>query len=125
MAAGAIAKLLPGVDASPLVSGIRIQGIATDVRPGDQVKVKSGNTGWANGEIKGVHQSVSITMSPSPKVRFDDMIRIDVGNPHDTGAPVLTADNKLVGMVYAGAQSISWVMPITPVLRALGVELVQ
>jgi hypothetical protein len=42
----------------------------------------------------------------------------------DSGAPVVTEDGKLVGMVYAGSGTTSIVIPIGPILDALDVELV-
>ena len=43
----------------------------------------------------------------------------------ELGKPVLTLDNKLVGIVYAGTYGTCYVIAIALVLRALDVELVQ
>lgn len=44
-------------------------------------------------------------------------------SPGDSGAPVVTEDGKLVGLLFAGANDQTFVMPIQPILAALKVEL--
>jgi S1-C subfamily serine protease len=65
---------------------------------------------------------------------FENLIGIKgIGAPFsrggDSGAPVLSTDGKLLGMVFAGSEApggeITFALPIGPVLKALEVELAQ
>ena len=57
---------------------------------------------------------------------FEGLIETEnISGPGDSGAPVLTEDNKLVGMVIAGTPTTTIVMPIKAILGALDVELLQ
>ncbi len=46
-----------------------------------------------------------------------------MSQPGDSGAPVLTADGRLVGYVFAGSHQETYLMPAVAVLKALGVTL--
>lgn len=124
-AAGAVSRLIQGVEVSPEIPGIgRIQGIATDIQPGDSVRVVGRTSGLAEGTVTGI-KVVSRINTPEP-VLFEGLIETNkISGPGDSGAPVLTMDNELVGMVYAGSSEFTLVMPIEPILQALDVELVQ
>jgi hypothetical protein len=41
----------------------------------------------------------------------------------DGGAPVLTEDNKLAGIVFAGSDQVTLILPIRAVLESLDVTL--
>jgi S1-C subfamily serine protease len=128
IAAGAIARLAEGVEANPGIAGIgSLQGIASTVHPGMKIKVVGRTSGLLEGQITAVDVSLKI---PTPvdggyePTMFDQMIlTTPVSRGGDSGAPVVTEDNRLVGMVYAGSSQYTVVMPIKPVLEALGVEL--
>jgi hypothetical protein len=128
LAAGAIAKLDPGVGYSQFVPGVGpIRGVADSVRPGELLRAVSRTSQFAAANVIAVNASVPIVLDASnTPVRFEALIettRFSMGG--DSGSPVFNAENKLVGMVFAGSDESSFVMPITPVLKALGVKLVQ
>lgn len=129
--AGAIARLMQDVKASPEVPGIgQIRGITTAVKLGETVRMVGRTSGLVEGKVLATDVSARIVTptvggSFEPTL-FDGLIRTTpMSAGGDSGAPVLTEDGKLVGRVYAGSSQFTLVMPIEPVLRALDVELVQ
>jgi hypothetical protein len=125
-AAGAIAKMLPGIDVSPALPGVgRIKGIASTVQLGETMRVVGRTSGLAEGKVTRTDVSTLIHSGEQP-VSFAGLIQTtSISGPGDSGAPVVTKDGKLVGMVYAGSSTTTLVMPLEPVLYALDVKLVR
>ena len=122
-ASGALAEIDAGVEVNPEVLGFgEITGVATAVQPGDKV-VMFGRSGRAEAEIRLIELDTRIWF-PDGEVEFTDLIAITpVSRPGDSGAPILTEDGRLVGMVFASSETETIVMPIQPVLDALNVKL--
>jgi TIR domain-containing protein len=130
---GAIARPLPGVELALEIPGIgKIQGVAENVLPGDVVRVVGSFTGITESMITAVDVD-HLRMggfyeegSTDPKEAiFKDMIVLDdIASADDSGSPVLTKDNKLIGIVYGGSKGDTVVMPIKPILERLRVKLV-
>lgn len=125
-AAGAIARLLPDVEASPELPGLGpIRGIAGPAQLGDTLRVVGRTSGLAEGTVTGLEAATRISTGDQAYLFEGLIVTTKLSAPGDSGAPVLTQDNKLVGFVYAGSAEATMVMPIQPVLEALEVELVQ
>ena len=127
--AGAIARLAEGINADPAIAGIgHLEGTATSVSQGTKIRIVGRTTGLAEGTVTAVNVSLKI---PTPvdgsfePTLFDRMIlTTPISRGGDSGAPVVTEDNRLIGLVYAGSSEVTVVMPIEPILEALRVELV-
>jgi hypothetical protein len=127
VAAGAIARLDPGVQYSQVVPGIGpIRGVADSVKPGDLLRAVSRTSQFAAATVLKTGSRVELALDSSGRpVPFEGLIETSqFSEGGDSGAPVLTSGNRLVGIVFAGSPRASIVMPIQPVLKALGVELV-
>ena len=96
------------------------------VSPGDLLRAVSRTSQFAAAKVLKTSTRIELRFPGfSRPVPFEGLIETTkFSEGGDSGAPVLTTDNKLVGMVFAGSRSSSFVMPIQPVLKALSVELV-
>lgn len=109
---GALVKLDRGVtlDASIPKYG-RIRGLAAKIRDGDQVRAVGRGSGFSLGAILAG--------------RGNDYVTTINSTSGDTGAPVVNSRNELIGVIYAGKDDVSYVLPIEPILKELGVTLVS
>lgn len=130
--AGAIARIMQGVETDPEIPGVgKIIGIATAVRPGQTVQMVGRTSGLVEGKIvrSGVSAMIAAPFgigSSFEKTLFEGLIETTpMSAGGDSGAPVLTKEGELIGMVYAGSSKTTLIMPIEPVLQALKVKLVQ
>ena len=90
------------------------------------MKMKSSGrtSGLAIGKVKALNVELTILIGSGQRVKFKDLIVIDpISQPGDSGAPVLTADNKLVGMIYAGGSAGAIAIPIQQILNEFKVKL--
>lgn len=125
---GAIASLNPNVEVSSEVVGLgRFRGTTSDVQPGDTLRLVGRGAGIIEVMVERLNASVSMAGLAEGNVRLVGLIET-TRTPReggDAGAPVLTKDGKLVGIVYGGSQTAYLIMPIERILGALGVDLVQ
>jgi hypothetical protein len=77
----------------------------------------------AENELRAVGRGSGFTTGHVLVVRRGDIMTTVAFAPGDEGAPVVNADNQLVGLLYAGHDRISYVAPIGPLLRELDVTL--
>ncbi len=123
--AGAIAQLDQGIVANNKIPGVgKISGIAnsSEIQIGTEVKIVGRTSGLVKGEVQKLGVKARI-MTPKQAL-FGGLIQLTpISRGGDSGAPVLTADNKLVGMVYAGSRTSTLVIPIQPIFDALNVTL--
>lgn len=124
-AAGALAGLLPGIQALNEIPGVgRFSGIASSVGLGERVRVVGRTTGLAEGTVMGIKVDALIAQDSTKTIRIEGLIQTtSISGPGDSGAPVLNMRNELVGMIYAGTANYTFVMPIEPLLRAFNVKL--
>lgn len=132
--AAGIARLLPNIRVTQEIAGVgSITGIATEVKKGDIVRVVGQRTGLIESKVQNVDTRLSTKdtgiggwQMPS-KVMFEGMILIDkVVTWTDAGAPVLTQDNRLVGIVCWSSnsgQEFTVVMPILPILNEFNLQI--
>ena len=126
-ATGAIARLAENVDVSQEIPGVgAIDAIAEAVKPDDPVRLVGRTSGLARGKVIKTATTEQIGGYGSLPVSFEGLIETDkISDSGDSGAPVLTEDNKLIGMVIAGSPTTTIIMPIRPILQALNVELLH
>ena len=89
----------------------RIRGLAGKIRDGDQVRAVGRGSGFSLGSILAG--------------RGKDYVTTINSTAGDTGAPVVNSRNELIGVIYAGKDDVSYVLPIEPILKELGVTLVS
>jgi hypothetical protein len=124
----ALALLKNGVAATNEIPGFgKINGVA-DAEP-DQVVVHVGrSTGIVRGRVTHTDLDVIVQMADGP-LKLTDMIVVEGLNGRnfsaggDSGSPVLTPDGKLLGVIVAGSQTHTIVMPIRRFWQGLRVEL--
>ena len=131
--AGAIAKLRPDVKYDAATPHFKFAGTGT-VQPGDAVRLVGRTSGLVKGAVQAINASVVIAGlpdSPQGTATFTGLVACvaeggkPFSQPGDSGAPVVNAKSELVGMIYAGSETVSYFIPIEPLLKALEVELVK
>ncbi len=109
---GAIARLDPGIEVNLELPQLgKIRGIEQTVRPGDVVRLVGRSSGIVEGRVI--------------QVKDGEIITSIVPSGGDAGGPVLSDDNELAGILWGSDKTRSFVLPIIPILRELGVELVE
>ena len=131
LAAGALAKLIPSVSATNSVAGFGpVRGIAQKVEPGQEMFIAGRTSGLAQVFVSATSlDNVTIALE-SRDVVFNGLIELraatgSASRGGDGGAPVFTKDGRLVGIVIASSDVMSFVIPIQRVFDALEVELAQ
>jgi len=129
-AAGTIARL--NVEANPTTPEFGFNGVAS-AQVGQVVRKYGRTTGLSTGTVTGIHVSAQISIDEGPR-QFSELIEVRTdpkrgfSDAGDTGAAVVDAQNRLIGMVFAGSTGppyLTFVMPIEPILKELRVELVR
>lgn len=121
----AIARFADGFLISPTVEGFgKIAGIA-ETKQGDEIQVVARGS-IHKGKVLDSDATMLIELEGQRHVSFEHVITTDAGSvPGDSGAPVLTSDYRLVGVLYAGTQKLTVVIPIKPILEKLKLDLIQ
>jgi hypothetical protein len=120
-----IAALAPGVEFQhSLQPGMAIRGVEPNPKVSEPVHVYI--DGIADtGYVVQSNTSVQIGTGGAGSIAASGMIRTTkISRSGDSGAAVLNRDNQLIGIIYAGQVDATIVIPIVPILQALGVELV-
>ena len=127
--AGAIATIANRTLVNPNCFAVGAFTGVADVSPDDEVTLVGRTSGVAKGRVVAV-DSVTSIWTGEGSVTFSGLITCQgtaggsFSEGGDSGAPVVNARNELVGMLYAGSENVSIVIPIKPILDAFGVELV-
>lgn len=116
-------RMKEGVEIDKNIPGIG-EPIGIEVAfPGLKVQKTGRTTEYTQGEITGVEGFVSVTY-PGGVALFDGQIASDIPSAGgDSGSAVLTHDNNLVGLLFAGGEGITVMNPIEDVLRELGLSI--
>ena len=98
------------------VTGIGSAGLGTPVK-------KSGRTsGLTSGEILQVDVTADIQYGAGRTARFTDQLMAGaMSSGGDSGSAVLDADNRLIGLLFAGSDTTTVINPIEHVVAALGI----
>jgi len=124
----ATARLLVGVDSIPRVLGFgAITGF--DSKPKDRQKVVTygfdGSRRKGHVVSTGVSMDVPIDSESGTKIHVENAtITSEISSGGEIGAPVLTPEGKLIGMIFGSGGPSTMVLPVEPVLKELGLELV-
>jgi len=123
-AAAALIELAEDVKAENVLPGRGVIGPPTGapVELGAKVSVIA-RSGLKQAVLQAIAVDMQIHVGAGRPTMFRNLILTSpVSEPGDSGAPVVTEDNKLIGFVFAGSQTATLVMPIAPILEALGVK---
>lgn len=125
----AIAEPNSGVDVLDRVleddgSLIKIEGEA-EAKVGLLVKKSGRTTGTTHGEIAQTDVTVNVNMGDSKIAIFTDQIVVEkegMSAGGDSGSAVLTEDNRLVGLLFAGSEKVTIANRYSNVKEALGLD---
>jgi len=125
----AIASLRTGVDSDPRVLELGgITGIETTPSPGQDVVTYGFDGERRAGKVvsTGVTRDVPIDSESGMKIHVENAtITSKISSGGEIGAPVLTPEGKLIGMIFASGGPSTMVLPVEPVLNELGLELAK
>lgn len=88
--------------------------------------VKSGRTScYTEGIVEDIHAVIKVSGYPQGELIFEDqIITSHIGDPGDSGSAVLNADTgRIVGLLFAGSDTLTVVNKIENVLDSLNVSL--
>ncbi len=92
---------------------------------GLKIKKSGRTTGLTSGSIEQIDVSVRVNYGSKRIALFTDQILAgSMSEGGDSGSAVVSEDNKLVGLLFAGSTNTTIINPITYVLDALNVTLV-
>jgi len=88
---------------------------------------KSGRTSeYTEGEIIGIEATINVSYGPQGTAIFRNQIISDIHSEGgDSGSAVLTYENKITGLLFAGGEGMTGINPIDEVLKTLELELPQ
>ena len=91
---------------------------------GMAVKKSGRTTGFTTGEIQQVDVTANVQYGPGQVARFSDQLMAGaMSQGGDSGSAVLSADNRLVGLLFAGSENTTIINRIEHVFATLGVSL--
>jgi hypothetical protein len=112
----------PGLISNEILDFGYIQGV-TDARPGMSVRKSGRTTGVTTGTVTTVGTSLKVEMDEGEMVMFTDQVTTNMGSQGgDSGSLVLTPDNQVVGLLFAGSDRITVFNKIHNVMDALNIE---
>jgi TIR domain len=122
-----IARLLPAIPVSSQIPGLgRMGDLAKDIKPGETVRMVGRTSGLVQGTVTAVNVSEEIAGYSGLPVTVDGLIRVTaLSQPGDAGAPVLTMNNELLGMVVGGSKASTVVMPLRDLLEGWKLKLIR
>ncbi len=88
----------------------------------------SKNKKATQGTITSIHNEIKITYSSTDEFTIINTIAISkdgkaISEPGDSGAVVLDASNNVLGIVVAGSEDVTYILPINSLLTKLNVQL--
>ena len=118
----AIAKPIKDADIDREIIEIGIPSGFGVVDIGSPVK-KSGRTSGLNYGAVVMMDATSNVSYPSGMATFEDQVLTTaIAEPGDSGSVVLTDDNKVIGLLFAGSDQVTIVNKIDNVIDALGLD---
>jgi hypothetical protein len=122
-----IAVLTGDTKVDPATDALRFAGVS-GAQLGQVVRKTGAKTRVTAGRVVNVNSSVRIGGRGISE--FSGVVVVEGSNgafsrPGDAGSPVVDEEDRLIGMVFAGAGRLSYVMPIERILKELDVDLVR
>ena len=90
---------------------------------GEKFRKSGRTTGVTKGTLRGVGASVNVRYPHGVVTLRDLLIFEDISDGGDSGSPVYTPDGEIVGLLFAGSQTITAVCSAANVEAELGVEM--
>jgi hypothetical protein len=88
----------------------------------DQVKKSGRTSGLTHGIVTITDATVTVSYGTKQAI-FEDQVAADIkGEPGDSGSIILTEDNKVVGLLFAGSDTVTLINKISNVIAALELE---
>lgn len=92
---------------------------------GTAIQKTGRTTGHTQGTISQIDATVRVEYGDGSSTLFAGQLVADlVSQPGDSGSAVLDMDKRIVGLLFAGSETVTIINPIDEVLAALNVELV-
>lgn len=99
-----------------------VTGVA-EAKPGMMVMKSGRTTGLTSGKVKSIGTTLQVEMKDDEKVWFADQVVTDMSSqPGDSGSLVVGMDRKVVGLLFAGSDTLTVFNRINNVMDRLGVE---
>jgi len=122
----AIARLLDDVEIDPRVLELgSINGFASKLADKQPIVTFGFDGKRREGNVVSTGSTLSIDSAGTLVSVENATVTSDISSGGEIGAPVLTEDGKLVGMIFASGAHTTVVAPVEPVLNKLGLKLVK
>jgi hypothetical protein len=121
----ALVRPVEGVNFNPRIIGLATPPTGVGAVSLGEAVFKSGRTtGITDGRVMQIDVTVDVTYDDG-KARFiNQVMATPFSKRGDSGSIVLNADDKAVGLIFSGSESVSVFHPIQGVLERLNVEMV-
>lgn len=112
----------PATVAKDIIGIGRVRGLA-EAEIGMGVKKSGRTSGVTGGEVVALGATLDIGLDESAVARFaDQIVTTPLAQPGDSGSLVVDADNRAIGLLFAGSDEATLCNPIAAVCEALDVE---
>lgn len=119
----AMARPLREEDLSSEIMALGLINGTAEAYPGDEVVFSGRTSGVVRGSVIARDVSLFITMEPGKELYFiDQLVTSAVSRPGDSGSLLLDKQNRAVGLLFAGSETVSVCNRLQNVSRLLGVE---
>jgi hypothetical protein len=127
-AIGTVTRILGLVALVEIADGVQpgnggIDGWAGDVKVGDTVTMIGRTSKSVSGKVTGTGASFPFPAADGQTMQEGAILTDRISSAGDGGAPVLDANNRLVGLLIARSQTSSVVLPLKPILDREGLSL--
>jgi len=97
-----------------------------EVSVGDTVQKSGRTTGVTQGEVIAIDVTVDVNYGPQGNARFvDQILTSDMSNGGDSGSAILDLNRNVVGLLFAGSDTVTIMNPIQTVFSKLGIERIK
>jgi hypothetical protein len=105
----------------------QIQGLDSKPADGTPVVTYGFDGQRKEGQVVSTATNIPVTLDDESgkSVIVDCVITSKISSGNELGAPVITAGGNLIGMIFASGGPTTLVLPIEPLLKELGVQLVK
>jgi hypothetical protein len=124
---GGVDKPLETVEWTNEVLGIgAITGQVAEVAVGDAVQKSGRTTGVTQGEVIAIDVTVDVNYGPQGNARFvDQILTTDMSQGGDSGSAIFDSNKNLVGLLFAGSDTVTIMNPIQTVFAKMGIERIK
>ncbi|KUO52878.1 MAG: hypothetical protein APF76_14730 [Desulfitibacter sp. BRH_c19] len=100
----------------------KINGTAEPIL-GDKIKKSGRTTGYTEGNIKAVDVTMKVSLGEDSYAVFTEQVLSDIkSGPGDSGSLILDSNNRAVGLLFAGSDSVTLFNKITNVMDELEID---